>query len=150
MDEIDKKILNALQKNAKLNMKELADELNISRSPLYERVKRLEEKGYISHYSAILNKIKIGNPLTVFCKIGIQMCDHENYTRIIQELLKLDEVTECYSVAGDYELFIKVIVKDIEAYEHFRFEKLTTLSGLAKMDSQVMIHEFKSSTFIKL
>ena len=75
MDATDKIILNALQKDAKLNMKVLADELNISKSPLYDRVKRLENEKYISHYAAIVNKDKVGKPLVVFfnSRIAIEL-----------------------------------------------------------------------------
>lgn len=150
MDDIDKTILTHLQKNAKLNMKELADELHLSKSPLYDRVKRLESEGYISRYSAIVNKDKVGKPLVIFCKLALQVHEHENYARFVEEVVNLDEVVECYSIGGEYELLIKVVLEDLDAYDRFRFEKLTRISGLAKLNSSIAIREYKNTTIIKL
>lgn len=101
MDATDKIILNALQKDAKLNMKVLADELNISKSPLYDRVKRLENEKYISHYAAIVNKDKVGKPLVVFCRLALLVHEHESYARFVDEIVQLEEVIECYSIGGE-------------------------------------------------
>lgn len=150
MDEIDKKILNALQKNAKMSMKVLADELNMSKSPLYERVKRLEEEGYITHYAAMVNKDKVGKPLVVFCKLSLSMHDHESYARFVNDILEIEEVVECYSIGGEYELLVKIILEDLNAYDKFRFEKLTCIQGIAKINSSIMIRELKNSSYIKI
>lgn len=150
MDEIDKKILNILQKDAKTNMKMLADELNISKSPLYERVKRLEEEGYITHYAAIVNKDKVGKPLVVFCRLSLLVHDHENYARFVNEILEIEEVVECYSLGGEYELLVKIILEDLNAYDKFRFEKLTRIKGIAKINSAIMIRELKNTSYIKI
>lgn len=71
LDQIDIKILQALQNNAKVNMKELSAELNISKTPVYERVKRLEEEGYIRNYVALVDNKKVGLPLVVFCNVSL-------------------------------------------------------------------------------
>ena len=72
LDQIDIKILQALQNNAKVNMKELSAELNISKTPVYERVKRLEEEGYIRNYVALVDNKKVGLPLVVFCNVSLR------------------------------------------------------------------------------
>lgn len=150
MDEIDKKILNTLQKDAKANMKRLAAELNISKSPLYERVRRLEEEGYITHYAAIVDKDKVGKPVIVFCRLALLVHDHENYARFVRDILEIEEVVECYSIGGEYELLIKIVLEDLEAYDKFRFEKLTCVQGIAKINSSIMIRELKNSSYIKI
>lgn len=150
MDATDRIILNALQKDAKLNMKVLADELNISKSPLYDRVKRLENENYISHYAAIVNKNKVGKPLVVFCRLSLLVHEHESYARFVDEIVQLEEVIECYSIGGEYELLIKVVLEDLDAYDKFRFEKLTRIDGIAKINSSIAIRELKNTTYIKL
>lgn len=150
MDETDKKILNALQKDAKLNMKVLADELNISKSPLYERVKRLEEDGYIKHYAAVVDKDKVGKPLVVFCRLSLLVHDHESYARFVNDIVKIDEVVECYSIGGEYELLVKIVLEDLDAYNKFRFEKLTNIQGISKINSTIAIHELKNTPYIKV
>ena len=149
MDATDKIILNALQKDAKLNMKVLADELNISKSPLYDRVKRLENEKYISHYAAIVNKDKVGKPLVVFCRLALLVHEHESYARFVDEIVQLEEVIECYSIGGEYELLIKVVLEDLDAYDKFRFEKLTRINGIAKINSSIAIRELKNTTYIR-
>ena len=78
LDQIDIKILQALQNNAKVNMKELSAELNISKTPVYERVKRLEEEGYIRNYVALVDNKKVGLPLVVFCNVSLAVHSHFN------------------------------------------------------------------------
>lgn len=150
MNEIDRVILNELQKDAKVNMKMLADRLNISKSPLYERVKRLEEEGYISRYAAILDKDKIGKPLVIFCRLSLLIHDHESYARFVDEILKMEEIVECYSIGGEYELLVKIVLENLDAYDRFRFEKLTRVNGIAKINSSIAIRELKNTTYIKL
>lgn len=150
MDSVDKRILNELQKNAKVNMKELADELHLSKSPLYERVKRLEEEGYITRYAAIVNKEKIGKPLVVFCRLSTRAHDQESYARFVEEIQNLEEVVECYSIGGEYDVLVKIIVKDLDTYDKFRLEKLTSIKGVAKINSTIAIREFKNTSFIKV
>lgn len=150
MDKTDRVILNALQKDAKQNMKVLAEELHISKSPLYDRVKRLETDGYISRYAAVVDKDKVGKPLVVFCKLSLLIHEHNNYARFVNEIVQLEEVVECYSIGGEYELLIKIVLEDLNAYDKFRFEKLTRINGIAKINSLITICELKNTTYIKL
>lgn len=150
MDKTDRIILNALQKDAKQNMKLLADKLHISKSPLYDRVKRLETDGYISHYAAIVDKDRVGKPLVVFCKLSLLIHEHNNYARFVNEIVQLEEVVECYFIGGEYELLIKIVLEDLNAYDKFRFEKLTRINGIAKINSLITIRELKNTTYIKL
>lgn len=150
MDEIDKRILNELQKDAKLNMKALASELNLSKSPLYERVKQLEDGGYIRRYAAVVDKDKVGKPLVVFCHLSVSAHNHESYARFVEEVLKIDEIVECYSIGGEYDLLLKIVLEDLNAYDKFRFEKLTCIQGIAKINTTVTIREFKNDPYIKI
>ena len=116
LDQIDIKILQALQNNAKVNMKELSAELNISKTPVYERVKRLEEEGYIRNYVALVDNKKVGLPLVVFCNVSLAVHNDEHIQRFKAEIQEIDEVMECYSIGGIYDFFLKVVVKDLAAY----------------------------------
>lgn len=124
LDQIDIKILQALQNNAKVNMKELSAELNISKTPVYERVKRLEEEGYIRNYVALVDNKKVGLPLVVFCNVSLAVHNDEHIQRFKAEIQEIDEVMECYSIGGIYDFFLKVVVKDLAAYDQFVFNKL--------------------------
>ncbi|MFR8355119.1 MAG: Lrp/AsnC family transcriptional regulator [Parabacteroides sp.] len=101
LDQIDIKILPALQNNAKVNMKELSAELNISKTPVYERVKRLEEEGYIRNYVALVDNKKVGLPLVVFCNVSLAVHKDEHIQRFKAERYRrLMRWMECYSIGG--------------------------------------------------
>ena len=140
LDQIDIKILQALQNNAKVNMKELSAELNISKTPVYERVKRLEEEGYIRNYL----------PLVVFCNVSLAVHNDEHIQRFKAEIQEIDEVMECYSIGGIYDFFLKVVVKDLAAYDQFVFNKLTKVNGIVKMQSSFVLNEIKHTTALKV
>ena len=105
LDQIDIKILQALQNNAKVNMKELSAELNISKTPVYERVKRLEEEGYIRNYVALVDNKKVGLPLVVFCNVSLAVHNDEHIQRFKAEIQEIDEVMECIRSAASTIFF---------------------------------------------
>lgn len=86
----------------------------------------------------------------VFCKLSLSMHDHESYARFVNDILEIEEVVECYSIGGEYELLVKIILEDLNAYDKFRFEKLTCIQGIAKINSSIMIRELKNSSYIKI
>ena len=73
-----------------------------------------------------------------------------SYARFVDEIVQLEEVIECYSIGGEYELLIKVVLEDLDAYDKFRFEKLTRINGIAKINSSIAIRELKNTTYIRL
>ena len=150
LDQIDIKILQALQNNAKVNMKELSAEQNISKTPVYERVKRLEEEGYIRNYVALVDNKKVGLPLVVFCNVSLAVHNDEHIQRFKAEIQEIDEVMECYSIGGIYDFFLKVVVKDLAAYDQFVFNKLTKVNGIVKMQSSFVLNEIKHTTALKV
>ncbi|MCD7901353.1 MAG: Lrp/AsnC family transcriptional regulator [Bacteroides sp.] len=105
LDKIDLDILHALQENAKINVKELSDKLHISKTPIYERIKRLENEGYITGYTAIIDRKKAGLPLTVFCNVSLAVHNDEYISRFQEEIRDISEIMECYSVGGIYDFF---------------------------------------------
>ncbi|MCD8193917.1 MAG: Lrp/AsnC family transcriptional regulator, partial [Tannerellaceae bacterium] len=94
LDRTDLRILEALQQDAKINMKQLAADLNLSKTPLYERVKRLEEEGYIKNYVALVDNKKVGMPLIVFCNITLSVHNDEHIVRFREEITRIEEVME--------------------------------------------------------
>lgn len=150
LDKTDIKILQALQNNAKINMKELSSELNISKTPVYERIKRLEDEGYIKNYVALVDNKKIGLPLVVFCNVSLAVHNEEYIQRFKEEIQPIDEIMECYSIGGIHDFFLKVVVKDLEAYNRFVFEKLTKVQGIVKMQSSFVLSEIKYTTALNI
>lgn len=150
LDETDKKILQALQLDAKVNTKELSEQLHISKTPIYERIKRLENDGYIKGYTALVDNKKVGLPLVVFCNVSLAVHDGEHIRRFEQEIADIDEIMECYSTGGVYDFFLKVVLKDLEDYNKFVFEKLTKVHGIVRMQSSFVLSEIKHTTVLNL
>ena len=150
LDETDIEILHSLQKDAKINAKELSEKLHISKTPIYERIKRLENEGYIKGYVALVDNKKIGLPLIIFCNVSLAVHDDEHIERFKEEIRNIDEIMECYSTGGIYDFFVKVVLKDLDAYNQFVFEKLTKVHGIVKMQSSFVLNEIKHTTVLNI
>ena len=117
LDKTDLMILQALQNDAKTSMKTLADALHLSKTPVYERIRRLEKEGIIKRYVALVDPEKIGLPLVVFCNVSLAIHDEEHIRQFRETIGTIDEITECYTIGGIHDFFLKVVVKDLQAYD---------------------------------
>ncbi len=145
LDEIDVKLLKALQKDAKANTKELCALLNLSKTPVYERIHRLEKEGVITGYAATIDNRKVGLPLTVFCNVSLAVHDDEHIQRFKEDIVRIDEIMECYSTGGYYDFLLKIVLKDLDQYNTFVFERLTKVHGIVKMQSSFVLSEIKKT-----
>ncbi|GFH98572.1 leucine-responsive regulatory protein [Bacteroidaceae bacterium] len=143
IDEIDIQLLKALQKDAKANTKELCELLHLSKTPIYERMRRLECEGVIKGYSAIIDNAKVGLPLVVFCNVSLAVHDDDHIERFKKDIMEINEIMECYSTGGVFDFLIKVVLKDMEEFNKFVFEKLTKVHGIVKMQSSFVLSEIK-------
>lgn len=150
LDGTDIEILQSLQQNAKINTKELAEKLHITKTPVYERIKRLENEGYIKGYVALVDHKKVGLPLMIFCNVSLAVHDDEHIRRFQEEIKNIDEIMECYSTGGMYDFFLKIVLKDLDAYNRFVFEKLTKVHGIVKMQSSFVLSEIKHTTVFSI
>ncbi|WNM18461.1 Lrp/AsnC family transcriptional regulator [Flavobacterium capsici] len=150
MDAIDKKLLNLLQEDSKKTNKELSSKLNLSVTAVYERIKKLERDGVIANYIAQLDRTKIDKSFMVFCHIKLVQHTKEFLTKFEQQVVKLEEVLECFHVSGDYDYILKIYVKDMEAYREFMVTKLTTLQHIGSTHSTFMIGEVKNTAAFSL
>lgn len=143
LDDIDIQLLKALQKDAKANTKELCELLHLSKTPVYERMRRMECEGVIKGYSAIIDNAKVGLPLVVFCNVSLAVHDDEHIERFKKDIMEINEIMECYSTGGVFDFLIKVMLKDMEEFNKFVFEKLTKVHGIVKMQSSFVLSEIK-------
>ena len=150
MDSIDKKLLGLLQEDTKKTTKELSMVLNLSVTAVYERIKKLEREGVISKYVAILDRNKVEKAFVVFCHIKLIQHTRDFVTTFESEVIKLDEVLECFHVSGDYDYILKVHVKDMDEYRDFMVTKLTGLKHIGSTHSSFMIGEVKNTTAFTL
>ena len=150
LDTTDKKLINLLQSNSKQTTKQLSLQLNLSVTAVYERIKKLEKEKIIKKYVAIINKQKIEKSFLVFCHIKLVQHSKEYVTTFEREILKLEEVSECFHVSGDYDYILKIYVKNMEEYRDFMVTKLTAIKYIGSTHSIFSIEEVKNTTAINL
>ncbi|MCM4154142.1 Lrp/AsnC family transcriptional regulator [Arenibacter sp. N53] len=145
LDRIDYKILNLLQTNSNLTTKELANKVNLSTTPVFERVKRLEKNGYIKKFVAVLDAEKLDKGLTVFCNITLKQHTREIGHKFVKDIIAIKEVTECYNVSGDYDFLLKVMVKDMKHYQDFVLNHLGEIKNIGSAHSTFVMGEIKNT-----
>ena len=150
LDEIDLQILKTLQKNAKLTTKELADAVHLTPTPVFERQKRLEKKGYIKKYVAILDPEKLGQGLQVYCKVKLKQINHEIADAFVRRIQRIPEVTECYNTSGAYDYLLKVRARDMKQYQEFILNKLGEIENLSSIESTFVMSEVKQTYGLSL
>ena len=150
LDDIDKKLLELMQIDTKRTTKELSLKLHLSVTAVYERIKKLEREQVINKYVALLDKSKVDKNFVVFCHIKLTQHNIDLISQFEKEVVKLDEVLECFHVSGDYDYILKIYVKDMEAYREFMVTKLTTIQHIGSTHSTFMIGEVKNTTAFKL
>ncbi len=143
LDSKDILILRTLQENARLTTKELAARVNLSSTPVFERLKRLESGGYIKKYIAVLDAEKLNLGFIVFCRVKLSRLNKEiatDFTRIIQNI---PEVTECYNISGSYDYLLKIHALNMKHYQEFLLNVLGTIDSLGSIESTFVMDEVK-------
>ena len=150
LDDIDIKLLSLLQVDCKQTTAAYARQLNLSTTAVYERIKRLEKTEVVSQYVALINKKKVDKAFTILCHVKLSQHIKEFVLKFEREVLKLDEVVECYHISGDYDYILKIHVSDMEAYREFMVAKLTAINNIGSTQSSFVINEVKHTTAIRL
>ena len=149
-DEIDMKLLNLLQDNSRITIKNLSEKLFLSTTPIYERIKKLEKAGLIKQYITLLDPNKIDRKLVVFISINLTSHTKEVVEGFEKAVEKLDEVSECYYVSGNFDFLLKVYYKDMEAYHDFLTDKLSVIDNISQFYSSFVLTNSKLSYKFKL
>lgn len=145
LDETDLLLLKTLSNNSNYTIKELAAKVSLSPSPVFERVKRLENNGYIKKYIAILDAEKFNQGFIVFCNIKLKQHDRKIGHQFVEDILRIDEVVECYNISGDYDFILKVYARDMKHYQDFVFNKLGSVKSIGSTHSTFAMAEIKNS-----
>ncbi|MCD4697744.1 MAG: Lrp/AsnC family transcriptional regulator [Bacteroidales bacterium] len=145
-DEIDKKILNILQENGRITNADLAAKVGLSPPPMLERVKKLEKNGVITKYVALLDPTKIDKSTIVFVSLTLARHRIKSIELVKEEMKKFPEVLECYSITGEEDYLLKVIVKDVSEYEKFMHHKLAKIPAVSRIKSFVVLSTSKYET----
>ena len=143
MDEIDYRILKELQWNARISNTELAQRVQLSPSPCWNRVRNLEKQGIIEKYVTIFNQAALGLPDIAITYVTLERHDDESLRKFGSELSKLPEVMEAYLLTGQSDYFIKVAVAGTAAYERFLREKLYKIPGITHSNTSFALRCLK-------
>jgi Lrp/AsnC family transcriptional regulator, leucine-responsive regulatory protein len=143
MDAIDRNIVRFLQQDARLSNQDLADKVGLSPSPCLRRVRNLEKAGVLSGYTALVDQDKYGLPFTVFVHVSLERHSDECIKSFEAGIAGLDEVMECYLMTGASDYLLHVLSHDLKSYEIFVREKLSTIQGIADIDSSFVFGRVK-------
>ncbi|MBT5187248.1 MAG: Lrp/AsnC family transcriptional regulator [Kordiimonadaceae bacterium] len=143
MDAIDRNIIRTLQQDGRLSNHELAEKVGLSPSPCLRRVRNLEKDGILIGYTALVDHEKYGLPLTVFVNIRLERHSEECIKGFEHGIERLDEVMECYLMTGKSDYLLHVLSKDLKDFEYFVREKLSTIPGIAGIDSSFVYGRVK-------
>ena len=143
LDAVDMEILRAQQKNARLTTKELAAMVNLSTTPVFERVKRLEQRGYVKGYVAVLDAEKLGRGFVVFCSVKMRRIGREIAEDFARVVRSIPEVTECYNISGSYDYLLKIHAPNMKYYQEFVLNILGNIDHLGSLESTFVMDEIK-------
>ena len=150
LDAIDRRLLKALQSNARIANAELAKLVGLSPSPCLRRLKILEDKGIIDRYVALLNQERVGLPVSVFISIRLERQHEGALEKFEAEIKNYDEVLECYLMTGQRDYLLRVVAQDLRSYEKFLKDKLTRIDGVASIESSFALSQVKYSNSLPL
>ena len=143
LDQTDLKILRILQQNARLTNKELAAQVNLSTTPVFEHLKRLERNGYIKKYVAVLDADKLNRGFIVFCNVKMSRLSKEIARDFMERMLNIPEVTECYNISGQFDYLLKIHAPDMRYYQQFVLNVLGTIENLGSLESTFVMDTVK-------
>lgn len=143
IDAIDRKILTILQQDAHTTMEKLSEAVGLSPSPCARRVRNLEASGVIKRYVAVVDQDKAGLPVSVFASIRLERQREDELDRFAKAISRWPEIVECYLMTGQRDYLLRIVVKDLPAYEAFLKRTLTRLDGVASIESSFALSQVK-------
>lgn len=150
LDETDKTILRILQADSTTTIKEIANQLHLSTTPIFDRMKKLEKAGIIKKYVALVDNTLVDKNLTIFINISIKEHGKDAIDDFINAIIEFDEVMECHHVSGDSDFLVKLLLKDISSYNDFILEKLAVIPNIGKVESRFSLSERKNTTVVQV
>jgi Lrp/AsnC family transcriptional regulator len=150
IDAVDLKILAELQRDATLSTPELAERIGLSQSPCWRRLHRLRTEGYIQSTVALVDRRKLGFTLQIFAQLKMSRLTDESRADLLRRIDAIPEILECYTILGEMDLMMKVLVPDTTWYQQFLVSVLMKLPGVSEVHSVLTLSQTKSTTAIPL
>ena len=150
LDQTNRKILTLLQDNGRMTNAELAERTGLSPAGTLERVKKLERRGVILKYVALVDPVQLGKNLVAFVTLSLVSHRAEVVENFRRQVCRLDQVLECYHISGDSDYILKVLTHDMADYEHFLIHTLAALDGVGQVRTQFVMANVKQGTSIPI
>ncbi|MBE0649689.1 MAG: Lrp/AsnC family transcriptional regulator [Bacteroidales bacterium] len=150
IDEIDTKILNLLQQNSRITIRELSEKLFLSSTPIHERIKKLEKDGIIKQYITLLDPKKINKDLVIYVSVNLVKHTKEAVDKFMTDVNKLDQVLECYYISGNSDFLLKVYCTGMDEYHRFLTDSFSVIENISQFYSSFVLAESKVSYQFKL
>ena len=135
LDSKDLAILSLLQKNARITVKEISEQVHLSTTPVHDRIKRMEQSGVIKQYATLVDHAKVKKGLMVICYVSLKEHNKAAGVKFIKTIMALQEVIECYNISGEFDFMLKVVCEDMNTYYDFHVNKLSQLDNVGHMQS---------------
>lgn len=135
LDAKDLAILRVLQHNARATVKEISGKIHLSTTPVFERIKRMEEGGVIKQYATLVNHTKVKKGLMVIVYVSLRQHNKMAGSKFIKSILEMNEVLECYSISGEFDFMLKVVAENMDAYYDFHVNKLSQSENIGHVQS---------------
>ncbi|XVJ65465.1 MAG: Lrp/AsnC family transcriptional regulator [Lacibacter sp.] len=145
LDKTDLSILRLLQQNARMTVKEIAEKVHLSTTPVHERIKWLEQSGVIKQYTAIVNHAKVKKGLMVIVYVSLKAHSKTAGARFIKHIHELDEVIECYNISGEFDFMLKVVAENMDDYYNFHVNKLSQSENIGNVQSVFVMGVLKET-----
>ena len=143
LDKADRHILRLLQTSGRMTNADIAREVKLSPPSTLERIRKLEQKGYIKGYTTLLDLEKLGYQIAVFAQVSLSLHQDEPIENFVDAVTAIPEVLECYHVSGEYDFLLKVVAKDMADYERVVREQLSRIRSVAKVHSCFVLRNNK-------
>ena len=148
IDRTDKKILEILQKNAKITNAKLSKQIGLSPAPTLERVRKLESRGIISGYHAKLNMSKIGLSVSTFVMVSLKGHNKKNLQSFLDKIKDVENIVECHHITGSGDFILRIVAEDIESYQELMLDKVSEIEVTDSLQSMVILSTFKDNKVI--
>jgi DNA-binding Lrp family transcriptional regulator len=150
IDNIDANILHLIQKDAGLSVADISEQVGLSSSPCWRRIKRMEELGIIQNRVTILNRSKLGLDFEVFVAVKLALPNRVNMEKFEKAIARMPEVVQCAVVTGAVDFMLRVVTKDMHSYEDFLRETLLSIDLISDVQSRIVLRQSKDSYAIPL
>jgi len=135
LDQKDLAILKLLQHNARITVKEISDKVNLSTTPVFERIKWMEETGVIKQYATLVDPAKLNKHLMVIVYVSLKQHNKTAGSKFVKAINEMNEVLECYSISGEFDFMLKVVVEDMNVYYDFHVNRLSEIENIGNVQS---------------